>query len=205
MKKICTLVVFLIFVLGTTESSDALTYQFNGTISSSPFQALMELNVSNKKLTIKLQNTTPEYLNFTIAGFGVSVLNYPSITSGKKWTLLEAGGKDVTDRWYLNSVANYQLSFFGISSALDGLYNPKYTGIKKDYFTTTALFTADFTSGTPELNPDVAPIIYVGNTGSANYSTFPGMSASTPEPGTIIMLGLGLIGIGVFLMLRKKK
>jgi hypothetical protein len=28
---------------------------------------------------------------------------------------------------------------------------------------------------------------------------------AAPEPGTIIMLGLGLIGIGVFLMLRKKK
>jgi len=199
LNKLITVVVCVFFIMGTAQVSDALTYQFDEEFNSTPFQATMELIVSNNKLTIKLQNTSLESAGPAISGFGVSLLNYPSIYSGMTWTLLAADDKDVSARWYKYGVSNYQLNFYAISAVLDGLYNPKYKGLTSDDRTTPALFTAEFKLGTPELNENFTPIIYVGNIGLTNTPYVTGRLVAAPEPGTLLLLGLGLIGIGIIM------
>lgn len=197
MKRIITVVVCVFFILGTAQVSDALTYQFDEEVNNTPFQATMELIVSNNKLTIKLQNTSLESAGPAISGFGVSLLNYPSIYSGMTWTLLAAVDKDVSDRWYKYGISNYQLNFYATNAVLDGLYNPNYKGLTGDDRTTPALFSAEFKLGTPELNENFTPIIYVGNIGLTNTPYVSGKLVATPEPGTLLLLGLGLIGIAI--------
>jgi len=198
-KKHFAVAVCIISLLGTAQVSDALIYEFDGNINSAPFKATMEINVSTKLLTINLQNTSPESAGPVISGFGISLKNWAEIASGMKWNLLAGGNQESPAQWkrLTGGFRGNELYFFADSAILDGLYNPNYKEINKSDYTTPALLTVSFTSGDPVFNESISPIIYIGNVGFSTDPYITGHLVTTPEPGTMLLLGLGLIGIAI--------
>jgi hypothetical protein len=190
-KKYLTLVVFLFFLLGTTHASHALIYKFDETVIGVPFSATMEILVSEKTLTINLINTStsPSY-NPNIWGFGVSLLNSNAVATGLSW-VLKAGGTDVSENWQKTSLT------YGTST----LYRPYFLAFSEPnglYKSTSASLVMTF-SEDPRLNESVAPIIRVGNISASNPQFVTGSLVATPEPGTLLLLGIGLVGIGLIM------
>jgi hypothetical protein len=193
-------VVCIFLLLSTAEVSSALIYEFDGTVNSAPFKATMEINVSNNVLTISLHNTSPVNVISAISGFGVSLTNWSSVAGGLTWNFQTGGYTEKAADWkrLTGGVLDRQLYFYGYSAVFDALYNPNFTGLKGSDYTTPALFTVNL-GGVPNLSLSLAPIIYVGNLGSTQNPYIIGSLVATPEPGTLLLLGLGLVGIGLIM------
>jgi len=199
-KKLITVVVCVFFILSTAQVSDALTYKFEDTIIGVPFQATMEINVSKNVLTINFYNTSPESYGPTIWGFGVGLQNFYTIIGGGLNKEFTAGGKDVTKNWGKPGITEYPFYFLANSDRSDSMFNPKSKQFESgDNSSTPATFTITFLGGDPELDESVAPIIRVGNVFSSSPQFVTGKLVATPEPGTLLLLGLGLIGIGIIM------
>jgi hypothetical protein len=188
-KKYSSLAVFLIFLLGTAQVSDALMYKFDETVLGVHFSASMEINAGEKMLTINLINTSPSLSNNpNVWGFGVSLLNNNAVASGLTW-VLTGGGIDVSGNWQKTSLNYYTTTvyrpYFLAFSESNGLY-------KSTPVSLVMTFSED-----PRLNESVAPIIRVGNIGFSNPQFVTGSLVATPEPGTLLLMGIGLIGIAL--------
>ena len=200
MKKLITVVVCVFFILSTAQVSDALTYKFDETILGVPFQATMEINVSKNVLTINFDNTSPESYGPTIWGFGAGLRNFYTIIGGGLNKEFTAGGKDVTQNWGKPGITGYPFYFLANSDRSDSMFNPKSKQFESgDNSSTPATFTITFLGGDPELDESVAPIIRVGNVFSSSPQFVTGKLVATPEPGTLLLLGIGLIGIGLIM------
>jgi hypothetical protein len=197
-RKLSTVVVCIFFVLGTAQVSDALTYKFEDTIIGVPFQATMEINVSKNVLTINFDNTSPESYGPTIWGFGVGLQNFYEIIGGGLNKEFTAGGKDVTKNWGKPGLTEYPFYFLANSDRSDSLFNPKSKQFEsEDNSSSPATFIITFLGGEPDLDESVAPIIRVGNVFSSSPQFATGKLVATPEPGTLLLLGIGLIGIAI--------
>jgi hypothetical protein len=132
----------------------------------------------------------------TIIGFGVPIGNYDSIKSGGfSWKPLISGGTDVSSGWY-RFVGGYSTNqiYFYAQTSFDALYNPLYNNSGN---VTPASMVITFNAGNPILDMTSAPFIDVGNIGTSSLPYVSGTLVATPEPGTMLLLGLGLIGIGI--------
>jgi hypothetical protein len=200
-KKQLAVAVLVILVLGVTEVSEALIYKFDKDISGVRFQATMAISLNENTITINLQNTSPISSGPTIYGFGVALTNYGLINSGTNkmtWELLVAGDQGVPSQWsrpglFLDG-SNYQLYFIAGNDVTYGLYNPL---LNNSYGSTPASLTATFYYGNPVFDDSLAPVIRVGNLGQSNPQYVKGSLVATPEPGTLLLLGIGLIGVAI--------
>jgi hypothetical protein len=203
-KKQLAVAVLVILVLGVTEASEALIYKFDETIIGVRFQATMAISLNENTITINLQNTSPISSGPTIYGFGVALTNYGLINSGTNkmtWELLVAGDQGDPSQWSRPGLSldgsNYQLYFIAGNDVTFGLYNPL---LNISYGSTPASLTATFYYGNPVFDDSLAPVIRVGNVpglGPSNPQYIKGRLVATPEPGTMLLLGLGLIGIAL--------
>jgi hypothetical protein len=200
-KKLITLVVCVFFILNTAQVSDALTYKFEENILGVPFQATMEINVSKNVLKINFDNISPESYGPTIWGFGVGLKNFYEIISGGLNKEFTAGGKDVTKNWSKPGFPEYPFYFSANSDRNDSLFNPKSKQFDSGSNSSTpATFVITFLGGDPVLDESIMPIIRIG--GSAfSSSNAPlitkGNLVATPEPSTLLLMGIGLIGIAI--------
>jgi hypothetical protein len=201
-KKHLAVVVFIVFLFGGVQVSDALIYKFEDTILGVPFQATMDINVSGNQLTINLENTSPIAYGPTIWGFGVGLKNFYEIIGSMKKEFT-AGGIDVTNNWTKPGFGDYLFYFSARSDSSDSLYNPGSKQFNPTMNSSTpATFIFTFSGVNPVLDESVMPIIRVGGSafsGSSAPLITKGNLVATPEPGTLLLLGLGLVGIGLIM------
>ncbi len=224
MKKSLYLSVFALlclFVICPT-FADALHYNFIYT-SDDPidadyvgrFLAGMDVSIENKKMTLTLENLSPAMFNGSanapfIKGFGLQLTSVPGIES---WTLkaydnaADSGNKDKlkviayrnatdydNDYWKRTVNTNLDLNlFFKATFSQKLLYNPDAS--VSDIFAayTDAELEINFMD-TPEINGKKSPYV-VMTIGAMNDFNLQGQSVAASEPGTLLLLGLGLIGI----------
>jgi hypothetical protein len=197
----------IIFILGTAEASEALTYEFSDN-SHVPVSAAMDISISGSTLHITLNNTSPVTNNPPITGFGFGLTNYNSSLLPITWTMnaydtnkviVAVGQSGNAGDWKRSSYNNNNIFMYALSDPEGGLYNPlaNVSSAPSPVYLTAAYFDITFAT-MPILDEAVSPYIKITTPGILPYYV-EGKSIPTPEPGTILLLGLGLIGIGIIM------
>jgi hypothetical protein len=208
-QKHLAAVIFIVFLLGTAQVSDALIYEFNDS-GVVPFSAVMDISVSGNSIHIKLNNTSPVKTQTSdnipaIIGFGFGLTNYNSSLMPITWimqvfdinkTLVTVGQDGGVADWRRSGYGDNNI-FMIAATSQGGLYDPlaNVYNLSSAYLTTAYL---DMTfSAIPILDVAVNPNMKVIPPGGQNSFYVEGQSIPTPEPGTLLLLGIGLIGIGI--------
>ncbi len=187
--------VFLWTLQGLPERTEALTYTFAG--GGGSFSAIMDLSVSGNSITARIENSS----NIVgIEGFGFRIGNYADALP-VSWSLeaMDASGNIVTmgpggsiDGWYRGSYLNLNLFVLASNSTYD-LYNPALRSAFPSGFFTTAILYMKF-AGAPQLDILVNPQMKVASPGlNFFYVEGKGENKPVPEPGTLLLLGIGLL------------
>jgi len=154
--------------------------------------------------------------NAFVKGFGLPLSYRPDIESWTLWAYNTAsdsakkekikviayrdfatGEKDLS-YWYLTSNGDLALNtFFKATSGQKLLYNPQSKTTDQNAYFTDAEVEITF-KDTPSINMDNSPYV-VMTIGVLNDFNVRGVVTATPEPGTLLLLGIGLIGIGLIM------
>jgi hypothetical protein len=205
-----SLFISVMFVLITVLPAFALTFEFSDS-AVVPVSAVMDISISGNSIHVELNNTSPIKYNGlnnfpAIIGFGFRFANYGSLlpiswtieAKNTIGTLMVIGQSDVAGDWMKGSYDNNNIFMLTNRGSIGGLYNPLAdvsSAASPAYLTTTYL---DMTfAAIPILNEAVNPYIKIIAPGSNNFYYVEGRSIPTPEPGTLLLMGIGLIGIAL--------
>jgi hypothetical protein len=206
--------------------ASALFYTFSGESAGGIGSATMDVTVSGNQLTVIINNTSPtrrtdgklfnspsiDGVGFNLGGLtsievtSWSLYAYPSQASST--TVLIGGTLSSIKAWNFGNIPGetFNIELTNGSGVQGGLYSPSiFGGNASGPYYTTATLTMFFDVNIKEFS---LPFIRMQNVGADGEGSLklpgdPGGGIPAPEPGTMLLLGLGLIGIA--LVLREMK
>jgi hypothetical protein len=220
MKKIFVLMAGL-FLLALPLTSQAALFTFSGSDEGGTGSATLDISITGNTLTAILNNTSPVDLDGGSDGGnspGISIFGFDrdpdSLTLGD-WMLTDStvttiGDQNGTLDWTMavdkklkGVKREYQVNNGGIADG--ALFNPLAVGDTNntlpggvnDVYFTTATLTMEFSRGTPTLVAG-SPYVRMQNVGLNGDGSLKLTGTPVPEPATMLLLGVGLIGLAGF-------
>ena len=203
------LVLFLVLASYSTSHATLMTASTDGGTAIVDFNVL----ITGNTMDITLDNLSPTTLDSGsginapgIVSFGFNLID-PNLVLNS-WSFKTSTIPDLTSRWArVNKVGNLRLDVqFSTNNATpDGaLYNPSATTLpngSKTSYTTTAYMQLVFDK-VPAIDDtyQYSPYVWVKNVGLNGD----GSIKLTPEPGTFILIGSGLLGLSIYHRRRTK-
>jgi len=210
-KKLLISVVGLLVSFALAASANALSYQFSGDAYGGIASATMEVTITGNQVTIAIDNTSPRKTNDALSynspainGFG---FNLGSLVKPSEWVLsarktsagdistISGSATGTKGLWDYGTNPAASLNFmFTTGYYIQGyLLNPVAgpSGLGGPFYT-TAILTMTFNQNVEGFTDPLISFTNVGTGGKGELTLTP-----TPEPGTLLLMGIGLIGIAL--------